>query len=145
VLEEVPDALAVAHRQILQVLDLGLEGVELLDRHGDQLVVHAAVVLHVQDADQPAADHRPGDERDLGADHDVDRVAVLVQDVRDEPVVVRVEHRHVDDPVDEERARLLVELVFDRRAAGGTSRNLDHDVDVVGSGQWSFCPNTVPR
>ncbi len=40
VLEEVPDALAVALRQVLQVLDLGLERVDLLDRHGDQLVVH---------------------------------------------------------------------------------------------------------
>ena len=132
VLEEVPDALAVAHRQVLQVLDLGLERVDLLDRHGDQLVVHAAVVLHVQDADQPAADHRAGDQRDLGADHDVDRVAVLVQGVRHEAVVVGVEHRHVDDAVDEERARVLVDLVLHRRAAAGAAGDLDDDVDVVG-------------
>ena len=58
-------------------------------------------------------------------------IAVLGERLRDEAVVARVEHRGVQEAVDVQRARLLVELVLDRDAA---LRDLDDRVDVPGRG-----------
>jgi hypothetical protein len=49
--------------------------------------------------------------------------------MRHEAVVGGVAHRRVQDAVDEQRARRLVELVLHRLAAG---RDLDDDVQVFG-------------
>src|SRR3990167_10525020 len=43
VLEEVGDLLAEHGRQILVGLDAGVEGMELVDRHGQDLLVHAGL------------------------------------------------------------------------------------------------------
>src|SRR6185312_16722289 len=55
--------------------------------------------------------------------------AVAAQGMRDEAVVSGVAHRRIEEAVDEEGARGLVDLVFDRLAA---KRHLDDDVEVVG-------------
>ena len=55
-------------------------------------------------------------------------VAVVRQSVRDEAVIAGIEHRRVEEAVDEDRPRGLVELVFHRHAA---ERYLDDGVDVV--------------
>ena len=59
----------------------------------------------------------------------VDRVAVLGQRVRHEAVVAGIGHRRVEEAVDDEHPRGLVQLVLDRLAA---ERHLDDDVDVLG-------------
>ena len=61
-------------------------------------------------------------------DQHVDRVAVVGQRMRDEAVIAGIAHRRVQEAVDEQRAGILVHLVFDRLAA---DRHLDDDVDVV--------------
>ena len=63
------------------------------------------------------------------ADQHVDRVAVARQRMRHEAVISGIAHRRIEEAVDEQRARRLVHLVFDRLAA---DRHLDDDVDVVG-------------
>ena len=70
---------------------------------------------------------RPGDHRRTGGDQHVHRVAVVGQGVRDEAVVAGIAHRRVQEAVDVDRARVLVELVLDRLAV---QRNFDDDVDV---------------
>jgi hypothetical protein len=50
--------------------------------------------------------------------------------VGDEAVVAGIVHGGVQEPVDEQRARVLVDLVLDRHAA---ERDLDHGVQV---GRW---------
>src|SRR5690606_5074808 len=61
-------------------------------------------------------------------DH-VERIAVAAQRMGDEAVVSGVAHGGVEEAVDEQRAGLLVDLVFDRLAAKG---DFDDDIEVVG-------------
>src|SRR5690606_590274 len=51
------------------------------------------------------------------------------QGARDVAVIARIAHRRGQDPVDEDRARGLVDLVLDRLRVLG---DLDDDVDFVG-------------
>ena len=57
----------------------------------------------------------------------VERVAVLAQRVRHEPVVGRVRRRGEEPPVEEDLARVVVDLVL----VAAPSRDLDHDVDAA--------------
>ncbi|KPJ80768.1 MAG: hypothetical protein AMJ58_07635 [Gammaproteobacteria bacterium SG8_30] len=102
--------------------------VQLVDRHGHDLLVGTGLVLHEQRADRPAADDGPGHHRHLADDDHVHGVAVLGQRVRHEAVVAGVVHRRVQEAVDAQDARLLVELVLHRHAP---LRDLDQDVDVA--------------
>ena len=48
--------------------------------------------------------------------------------MRNKTVVSGIAHRRIKHPVDEQRARLLVHLIFDRLAA---NRHPDNDIDLV--------------
>ena len=45
------------------------------------------------------------------------------------PVVTRVRHRRVQEAIDDQRPRVLVQLVLDGLAP---NRNLDNNVDIIG-------------
>ena len=126
--EEMLDLLKHDRRQVLPFADVGIIRKGRVDRHADQLLVAAMLVLQVEDADRPRADDAAGNERRARDHQRVERVAVGRQRVRDEAVVRRIAHRRVQDAVDEQRARLLVELVLHRLAA---DRHFDDDVDAV--------------
>ena len=70
--------------------------------HREDLVVVSLLVGHVEDADGTRA-HDAAGERRLG-DHDqyVERVAVIGEAAFDEPVVARVMHARVEDPIEDE-------------------------------------------
>ncbi len=63
--------------------------------------------------------------------HDVARVAIVRQCVRNEAVISWITHRRIEKAVDEERAGRFVHFVFDGLAA---DRHFDNDVDVVRRG-----------
>ena len=128
-LEEMLDLLDGNLRQVFvaehAVIALG----ELMRRHGDDLFVAAAVVLHLEHADGANVNDRAGHDRPRIGDQHVDRVAVVRQSVRHEAVIAGVAHRRIKEAVDDEGARRLVHLIFDRLAA---DLHLDDDIDVVG-------------
>ena len=128
-LEEVPDLLERDLRQVGIVGDILVAPGEMRRRHGDDLLVHAGVVFHQKHADRPHVDDASGNQCARVADQHVDGVAVARQRVGNEAVVAGITHRRIEEAVDDQRARVLVHLVFDRLAA---DRNLDDDVDVFG-------------
>src|SRR5215471_12958463 len=71
----------------------------------------------------------PGHHLHLRNDQHVARIAVGRQCLRDEAIIPRIKHGGVQEAIDHERPRRLVELVFRRRAA---ERDLDDRVDVLG-------------
>ena len=116
------DLLGHDRRQIVEIVDLAVIRKGRIDRHGDQFLVAALVVVHQQHADRAHADHRAGNDRRAGDDERVERIAILAQSVRYEAVIGRIAHRRVQDAVDEDRARFLVELIFHRLAADAAPR-----------------------
>src|SRR5690606_39378216 len=84
--------------------------------------------LHEQYADRPAADDGAGDQRPRIHHDDVERIAIAAEGVRDEAVISRIAHRGVEEAVDEQGSRGLVDFVLYRLAA---ERHLDDDVQVV--------------
>src|SRR5690606_19777148 len=129
VLEEVADALQPVLRDLLDVLDVGVAGEHLGDRHGQDLLVGAGLVAHLQHAHRTAAHHRARDQRQRQHHQHVGRVAIAAQGVRHVAVVARVAHGGGEDAVDEDRAAFLVHFVLDRL---GVLRDLDDDVDFLG-------------
>src|SRR5205823_15066352 len=100
-----------------------------IDRNGDQFLVAAVLVLKEQYADRPDPNNAARNERRPRDNQRVDRIAIGRARVRNEAVIGRVAHWRVQDPVDEQGARDLVELILHRLAA---DRYLDYDVDIVG-------------
>src|SRR5471030_431927 len=127
--EKVLDLLARDLGQVAGALHIGVTQGDLGSRHGDDLLVLAAIVLHEQHADRPHVHHRARNDRPRVGDQHIDRVAVLRQRVRHEAVVPGIAHRRVEEAVDHQRARRLVHLVLDRIAA---DRHLDDGVHVLG-------------
>src|SRR5690606_18846747 len=128
VLEEVADALQPVLADLADVLDVGIAGEHLLDRHGQQLGVLAGLVLHLQHADRTAADHRARQQRQRQDHQHVDRVAVAAEGVRHVAVIAGIAHGRGQDAVYEDGADGLVHLVLDRFGVLG---DLDDDVDLV--------------
>ena len=64
----------------------------------------------------------------LHQDHRVERVAVLVEHLREEAVVGRVRHRRVHNAVDAQNAEVQIELVLRGRLA----RDFDDEVELIG-------------
>ena len=68
--EEMLDLLDRDRRQIGMVVDVGVALGERRRGHGEQLLVAAVLVLHQENADDPAAHHRAGNDRaGVGDDH----------------------------------------------------------------------------
>ena len=97
-------------------------------RYGNDLLVHAGIVFHQQDADRAHVDDATRDQCARVADQHVDGIAVTRQGVRDETVVSGVAHRRVKKTIDDEHARCLVRLVLDRLAA---NRHLDDGIHFI--------------
>ena len=114
---------------VAEVVHLVVHRGELVLRHRENLLVLPRIVLHHQHPERPHADDAARHHRPRVHDQHVERIAVAAERMRDEPVVPRIAHRRIEEPVDKQRARGLVELVLDRLAA---ERHLDHDIDVVG-------------
>ena len=128
-LEEVLDLLEHDRGQVLALRDVRIIREGGVHRHADQLLVAAMLVLEVEHADRPGANDAAGHERGARDHQRVERIAVGREGVRHEAVIGRIAHRRVQDPVDEERARFLVEFVLHRLAA---DRHLDDDVEAFG-------------
>ncbi|MNT03641.1 hypothetical protein D3C72_1381880 [compost metagenome] len=125
--EEVLDLLDQDGGQLTVAGNLGVVGVQLVDRHGQDLLVAAGFVDHLQHADGARADDAARHHRGRVQHDDVAGVAVVRQGVRHEAVVARIVHGGVQEAVDEQGAGFLVHLVLHRQAA---LRDLDDDVDV---------------
>ncbi len=129
VLEEVGDLLGQDHRQVAPAVHARIEGVQLVDRHGQDLFVRTGFIDHHQGADRTAANDRARHHRGRTHHHDVGGVAIVGQGVGDEAVIGRIEHRRVQEAVHQQGAAFLVDLVLHRLAA---LRDLDDGVEVVG-------------
>ena len=103
-------------------------GMNLVDADTEQLGIAAGIVFHHHHADRPHPADAAGHERRARHHQRVDRVAIIGEGVRNKAVVGRIPHRGVENAVDEQRARRLVEFIFDRFAA---KRAFDHDIDIV--------------
>ena len=123
------DLVADDPRQLLVGAQAAVHRVQGIDRHGDDLLIGARLVLHHQRAQGPATDDSAGDDRHLADHQGIAGVAIFRERLGDEAVIARIVHRGVEETVDEEGARFLVEFVFHRHAAEG---DLDDDVEVDG-------------
>ena len=98
---------AAEHRQAVRRQLRGLaEAVELgvVDRDGEDLVVLLAAVDHRHQADRPRVHQRQRRDGLLAEHQHVERVVVLGERLRDEPVVGRVVDGRVQDAVEPEQA-----------------------------------------
>lgn len=127
--EEVLDLAEHDLGQIVLLADRGIIGKGRIDRDADQLLVAAMLVFQVEHRDRPRAHHAARDEGRARHHQRIERIAVGRQGVRHEAVIGRVAHRRVQDTINEQRARRLVELVFDRLAA---DRDLYQHVKAFG-------------
>ncbi len=126
-LEEVGDLVDQDRRHLTIAGDIGVEGVQLVDRHRQDLFVAASLVFHHQSADRARANDHARIDGGRTDDQDVARIAVIGQGVGDEAVIAGIVHRRIEEAVDEQRARILVHLVLHRHTA---LRNLDDGVNV---------------
>ncbi|EGE56063.1 hypothetical protein RHECNPAF_750022 [Rhizobium etli CNPAF512] len=127
VLEEVLDLLQRDLRKVRIILHLLIAQRQLRRRHGDDLLVLARIVFHLQDADRAHVDDAARNQRAGAGDQDVDRVAVFGQRVRHEAVIARIGHRRIEETIDDQGAGVLVHFILDGMTA---DRNLDNNVDV---------------
>lgn len=111
-----------------QLGDVGIEVVgRILKGDGDDLLVLRAAVLHADDTDGEAA-HKAQRADALAAQYQhVQRVTVLGPRAGDEAVVRGVVRGGIEDAVQTQHARLLVELVLVLRAL----LDLDHGPEVL--------------
>src|SRR6202171_1252008 len=86
--------------------------------HGNDLVVGLAAIEHLEHAKRPAVDLTSRKRGLIDADEDVQRIAVLMQGARNEPVVAGIVHGGVQNTVEPDQPRLLVQLVFVAAATG---------------------------
>ncbi len=94
---------------------------------GDDLVVPALVVGHGHDADGAGPQDAEGRHRLLAQHEDVERITVRAVRLRQKAVVGRVVDGAVQDTIESQKPRLLVELVFHLRAL----RDLDDRGEVM--------------
>src|SRR6185436_4223740 len=123
--EEVRDLVAQAHGEVVEALDVA--PVRVRERDAEDLVVLRVLVAHAEQRDRLDLDEAAGERRLGDDDHRVERIAVGRQRVAEEAVVGRVAERLEQEPVELDRAQLVVPLVLVRRAL----RDLDNDVERI--------------
>ncbi len=128
-LKEVLDGLALQGVEILDRLQVRVQGQDFVCRHGQYLAVHATLVLHLQDAQRPTRHHHARRQRHRRQHEHVHRVAIAGDGLGHVPIIGRVVHRGVHEAIDEDRARGLIDFVLDRLAM---HRDFDDDVEGVG-------------
>ena len=127
--EEVLDLPPDDFRQIGIVFHVRVALRKLRYRHGDNLLVAATLVRHLEYADRPHRDNGTGDDWPGISNQDVAGIAILGERVRDEAVVPGIAHGRIEKAVDDQRPRFLVHLVFYWLAA---DRHLDDRVHLLG-------------
>src|SRR5215207_9417416 len=91
----------------------------------DYLLVALAFVDHVHHPDRARPEQAKGLDRFLHQDKHVERIVVVPQSPWDKAVVGRVDHGRVQDTVDLQQPRLLVELVLDPGAFGDLDQSCE--------------------
>src|SRR3989344_900347 len=95
----------------------------ILARHRDDFVIALADIHHRHDTDRSCLHQNPGSERIGREKHHIQRITVIPERLRDEPVVERIVLRCLHRPIQLDQPRLLLDLIFILRSA----RNLnDH-------------------
>ncbi len=97
----------------------------VLERHAQDLVVAAHLVLHPVHADCAAPDEAARERRLLHQHERVQRVAVLAQGALDEAVVRRVLSRGEERAVQPDATGLVVHLVLVAVTLGDLNRNVE--------------------
>src|SRR5215203_4078212 len=101
----------------LAVVFVGAE-LGVVEVYADDLFVALAFVDHVHHPDRARLQQAKGLDRFLHQDKHVQRIVVISQSPWDKTVVGRVDHCRVQDSVDLQQPRLLVQLVLDPGAFG---------------------------
>ena len=127
--KEVLDLLKDDRGQVLGFPHVRIIGEGRIHGHTDQFFVAAMLVFQVQHADRAGAHHATGNEGRARDHQRVQRIAIGRKRVRHEAVIGGIAHRRMQDAVDEQRARCLVEFILHRFAA---SRHFDDDVEAFG-------------
>src|SRR5947209_5114029 len=127
VLKEMLDLLDGDLRHVRDLVDVGVALGQFRHRHGDDLLVAPALVIHLEHADRADIDHRAWHDRPRVGNKHVDRIAVVGKRVRNEAVIAGIAHRRIQEAIDEQHAGRLIHLIFDRFAA---DRDLNDDIDV---------------
>ena len=79
-------------RQFFVAVDLGIIREGRINRHGDQLLIAALVIIHQQHTNRAHADNCAGDDWGACYDQGIKWIAVLTERMRDETVIGRVTH-----------------------------------------------------
>ncbi len=125
--EEVADLVEQNFGEFRIGVDLGVIGMQIIDRYCDDFFVRTGFIDHVEHTDGPGTDDAARHHGHPSHHQDIERITVFRQSMRHETVVRRVVHRRVQKPVDEHRTRFLIDLVLDRIAAQG---DFDDNVQV---------------
>ena len=145
ILEEPPQHRQPVRRQLLRLAEAVV--LRVVHRHRQHLVVLLAAVDHRHQADGTGLHQGQRGHRLLAQHQDVQRIVVFRQGLRDEAVVGRIVDRRVEDAVQLEQPRFLVQLVLDarphrdlddRRELGGQMLSGSHVVPGVGHGFARF-------
>ena len=108
---------------------------------GEQLVIAAGLVGHLEDADDAGLNDYAREDRLRQDDQGVERVAVLAQGVVDEAVVSRVSHRGEQVTVEVDLAGLVVNLVLVAGALRDFNGYFNAHSDVLHGGLGiNYCP-----
>jgi hypothetical protein len=126
ILEEAPKLVQRVLGQLRDVLEVRHRGIVRM--HGDDLGVLLVAVDHVHDADRARLHDAQGDHGILSENEDVHGIAVVPVGAGNEAVVGRVVDRAVEDPVEVEESRRLVQLVLGVAAL----RDLDDASQLLG-------------
>src|SRR5262245_36063691 len=125
------DLLEIMRGEVGDVEVLVMLGV--VTRDGEDLVVRLTAIQHLEHADRAYVDLAPGERRLVDAHENVERISVLVQRARNEPVIAGIVHRRVQHAIELERTVFLVELVL----VSAPARDLDYRGDFLGrTGAW---------
>ena len=105
---------------IVAVPELGIA-----DGNADQLVIELVLILHDHQADDAGLHEGQGIDR-FGSQHeDIEGIAVVGEGLGNEAVVGGIIDRRVEDAIELQKARFLVELVL----VGTPHRDLDDRLD----------------
>ena len=126
-LEEVGDLRFQQFWQVVHIFNVIVLFAQLGVRYRNQFRIFTGFVGHLQHANWTAADHGARLQWVWCWDQHVYRVTVQGQGVVDVTVVARVEHRGRHETVNEQRAGVFVDFVFDRISV---RRDFDNYVDV---------------
>ncbi len=108
-----------------------VETADFLHRHSQHLGIGAGFIGHHQHAKRSATHDYARQQWYRGQHQHIDRITVFRQRMRNIAVVGRILHGRTHEPIDENSAAILIDLVFDRVAL---HRDFDDDVEIIRQG-----------